>query len=70
MSKQQGHVGGRQVGGPTHELRQHVGDRIEAILRVETRCLALVLLRDLGRTAPKQHISPKPNVEGKGTLFS
>mmetsp|Transcript_61966 Transcript_61966/g.98130 ORF Transcript_61966/g.98130 Transcript_61966/m.98130 type:complete len:523 (-) Transcript_61966:186-1754(-) len=43
----QGHVGRCQVSGTTHELWQHVGNGVEAVLRVKTCCLALVLWGNL-----------------------
>ena len=30
--RHQGHVGGRKVGGATHELRQHRGNSVQAVL--------------------------------------
>mmetsp|Transcript_21711 Transcript_21711/g.51621 ORF Transcript_21711/g.51621 Transcript_21711/m.51621 type:complete len:526 (+) Transcript_21711:683-2260(+) len=48
----QRHVGWRQVGRATHELGQHIGDGVQAVLRVEAGCLALVLSGKLGQSLP------------------
>ena len=45
MSKQQGHVGGCQVGRATHELWQHIGDGIEAVLSLSVALRSWTSLR-------------------------